>query len=765
MGYPVFATNNVNGVWQGINLNNGWDTVASTHSLFNSPEQEIKLADTVYGTPYMQRTKMKERVFSITITLLKEAYSDEYNEYLSQIKKFLYFEDGVRLFVWRRGVGWIYNDCNCEGIEQLDSVTYEAKFTAADPTFIAWGSGQNPTQGGSSGSLKQLLADAITSTKDSSLITGRSDSFDPALSKIDEDGKLRVRVGTGKVNTSILDAGSDESEAETQLVTVNLPYPGSTRTQPNINFQINTRGGRWRYHKIIAVQNRSPEPLTYYPVCIDLGNIASLVGNANYAPHIDPGSGKKYFVDGPAGVSTTVGYPIKDIRVESEGGARKTIWIRDKGGSLHDHTSVKVWTTIFTLSPGQTKNLRVLYGNYRAYLSDISPEQSSIRPMFNGYTSVNERWDFNDFMPQWNQPQTRAGQWASFSEGATTNIEQLRSYHPLMDNQTSEAVVPAAGGRATFYGPGSGAAGHQFASPVGIWKLEGTYKMSTNHKMPLYGRAIYRDGSVGRTFAKPELSESFELATRHTLSTGYSAGATSLVLAGGTDMSAMLNTDYIVVTHTDGTQSRYTLTNVNTGTRTLTLASGLLSAASAGGYVTFGRNFTFPTFIFPSTNPARNIIFFVRAEGGPNNMGDWYVGGIDYLQVYFQTTEYPLLTTWGSATEVDLFNVGQNGYQLRGRFGNSLTGEYLHINTITRNIMDKVVVDCQNRTCTYYPWTGGGYGPGENRFEAITFPTVGKYWISLKPTYGVDNDITFVNEPNSYFTELDVTIEYPVRYL
>ncbi len=690
-----------------LNLNNGIQYRGRSVDTFAGPEQEVILQDTTYGVPFDVRGKFKERVFSLWFEPVAQPYSALFYSLLNEAKKALY-SGLVRVYL-RRGFtadgddDLLYLTARCEQIVEAGRGQFEARMTAADPYFY------------------------------------KDDGF---LTYTQQMGFVGAPPGVGETD-------------QREYIPMPLEYSGTAPGEPNIIFQIGGRSGVYAYYRTIEITNNAPYALRNYPICIDLGDITASVGTKFHELGTNT-----------LGVDT---HSIRDIRVESEGGARKFIFIRDsgmRGGTWHQ--SVKVWTFLESLEPGQTKRLRVLYGNPQAPGADIYPELSTVKAMFNMYNSTNGWWQYTDFMPTWNLPQTRAFQWTPYIP-PRYNIAWIAHRHAHFDDLTGAANVNVAGARASLYGPAMGATGAQLQTPVGIAQVDYTYRISTNAKTPFMLRWQRRNLEwVDPTPTESTYHANGTSTMRAQLTANANAGDLIITLdrvVGNNPTVEYFDVNQgIVLNFSDGTTQRFTVSTVNSITKqiTMTTAVPVGKTALAGTYVQASTSGSVTkTFNAAAADFPQVIAFVLRGDHPEMTTGDWYFGGAETVEITFDTTEQPTVTAWGSATEVDL-----NGtkFQLRGRFGNPATGEYLHVNTITHNLRDRVIVDCVNRWCWYQKWDPvlEEYEALVDIFDALSFEAVRYYWIHLEPDAA--NMLEFQHSDDSNFRDTDLYVEFNQRF-
>jgi len=662
-----------------LNLNDRTNYFCKPHSANSSPEQSIELSETEYASPFVQRVSMNERVLSINFTIKAEPFTFSYYTKLNAVKKAL-GNGPIRLVLTRQGIGDLLIEAESEQlIEGGHPCDFEIHLLSADPVWTLLGTEEEES----------------------------------------------ITIGSSPV-----------SNPEIPFP----PYVGTAPTEPVVTFEVDGHSGVWRYYRDITITNRSTLPLSYYPVCIDLGDISAQVGT-------------KFFEVGGGNQR------IKDIRLESQGGAAKQFYQRDigeRGGTWH--TSVKLWTVIYSLQPDESKVLRVLYGN-----SLCSPlvENSTVKPMFNMYDSNNGEWIFADFLPAQNQSQERNMPWGPYTPNRM-NMDWIKYPHPHFDNPNAPYVVPCAGGKVQYFGRGRGFAGVGLNLPVPIASVDFDYQFSTNIKAPLVLRRLYPDGRYFDDWSIPDsvniLGKSVYAQLAANALTGYVNITLDMVTRGGDTFAV---NDRVAIKLDNGSTHRSLITAVNTGTKVITLQTAMPSNASIGNRAQqFQTGST--TVSFPTTDYPYGVVFGLRVDLPEYNLGDWYYGAANTATINFQSSKTPGVTAWGSATEVDLTVVG---YQLSGRFGNPIVGEYVGVHTILSTVGDKLVVDCKNRSAIYYHWNGSGYDEGVDRFEALYFDEeVRRYWVHVAPIDTLQS-IEFIADSQSNFSNITVTARYPIRYL
>lgn len=518
-----------------------------------------------------------------------------------------------------------------------------------------------------------------------------------------------------------------------------INYAATAVSEPSISITIGGHGGVYRYYRDIVVVNEADYPLIYYPICITLGDISALIGT------------KFHEFSG-------VDHRIRDIRVETLGGARKVCFVRDQGNA---HTNVKVWTILYSLQPGESKTLRVLYGNPNAPTNEVEVNgtgdlsNNAVRPMFNMYDSDNTMWEYVDFMPGPTTPQTRAAQWNAFVPGST-NITWIGYQHPHFDIGTT-GNVNCAGAKALYLAAASGFAGMQLHTPVPPSSISYTARVASNFKAPLVLRTQRPDGR----FADDYNTSSYNFTWMSYLEFDIGAGLTSCTVVSTTRAGCSVAVgDTMYIERDDGSSFRCTVTAVNPATQLINFTPAYTGvSASTNNRVQHEKVLTLGGSWALGDQPAR-IIFGMRSDS-TLNIGDWYYGAVDFCQITWESSKRPAVTTWASAGEVDLT---VTGFQVKGRFGNATINEFIGINTILPAIGDKLVVDCKARTCYYYHWNGTSFDTPVSRMEAMRFDAVRRYWVHVKPLGGTQV-IRFLADDQSLLINLTVNITVPIRYL
>lgn len=692
-----------------LQINDNVTYVSRAYSTFGGPTQDVVVTDTLYDAPFEVAAKLKERVFSLVVRILAEPYSAAYNTALNDLKRALY-SGPIRVVVERVGVGSgkQYLTCRVEDAEELEGGDFNIKLTAADPTFT---------------------------DLDGTVIFPDPIAF--------PDGA---------------DTGPGPNYAP-----INLPvYVGTAPALPIITFKVNGGGNVYQYYQTITITNpNATKTLQYYPICLDLGDIS-----ADVTAGIFQEVGTWYADQGlplPPGVNQRY---IKDIRVETLGGLRKQIFIRDSGDRGQTwHSDVKVWFVLYSLAPGETKTVRLLYGNPDANPDEVFPESSSVRPMFNMYTSAATAWAYSDFQPAWTEPQTRAMQWTPYQPGAE-NLTWLSYPHPIFSPPSGAGLagVPGAGGRTQAYRPCSGAAGLQLNTPVSITRLDYNYRYGTNGKAPLVLRSQRPDQRWTEDWVDAQ--------DKSCLLYAYQAAAAGDIVVYLRDNASPPNRtlsragatftvgDGVVLQLDDGSYHRTTVTAVNAAAFYIVLQDALPGTVSAGREVQQFVYVTGQVVNYPAGDQPQTVAFVLRGDHPELTSGQWFVAGADECTVTLNSAEVPSVVL---GPRVDILGSGQ--YQMRGRFGNTATSEYMRVNTVM-SLHDKLVVDCEARECWYYAWNGSGYNAPVRRFEALTFEAVRQYWIHLDPAL-TTNNLSFIAETGdggANFRNLRVQLTYRVRY-
>lgn len=668
-----------------LQINDMTNYICATKGLFGGPPKDILISDTLYNSPFPIREKLRERPFSINLRVMHEPFTSSYNIAITELYRALY-NGPIRVVVTRLGIGRVYLDCRLSpGVDGSDTgPDFVIKLVAVDPLY--------------------KLSPAPTP------ITGNT-GISPPYSAISIP-----------------------------------PYVGSAPAEPVITLEVTGLGQVFDYYKWIPITNPSSYSLHYYPVCIDLGDIRSLVGSQYH----ELGSG------GPVDSRT-----IKDIRLESPGGARKQVFVRDSGERAGGvwHLDVKVWTVIYSLAPGETKVLRLLHGNPVADFSEIYPENSSVRPMFSMYFSDNSRWEYLEFMPRWDSPQTRNLQWVA-QQQAANNIQPINYQHPGFDAATS-TNIPGAGARITAYAPTSGIAGLQLTAPVPIRRVDFRPVHGTNSKTPAVVRAIRPDGSWTDDWTSGAADKTALLYNRATAAIGTSIlypgdinGVPSITRGGAT----LTVGDAILIKLASGLIQRSTIQTINNIAHTITITNPLVDNVSAGATLQqFFYTIYFTPLEWAAGDYPRTIVFGLRGDHPELTSGDWFFGGADGAKIYLSDSEHVTVTVGSSV------NIHDNSkYQLSGRFGNTATSEFVRINTIVK-IFDKIEINCKEREVYFYEYVDGVYLPKVKLFECIQFEAVREHWIHIDPAL-TTNNITFIAGDKANFRNLAITVAYDVEY-
>ena len=740
-------------------VNDGIVYNADTADLFGGPEFELLIQETLYETPFLSRTQIKQRVFSIWwephgvspfseawYTAVRNMYKAMYNPVGGQTTS------PVRIYVDRPFPGGVtrqlYLEAQCEQIVPINKGRdgFTAKFTAPDPFFILSIAGR---VGG--GGLTDLPSE------------------DPDPSEPAVDGPVDIQAEVSKTMSYINLIESPDIENPNSYTPVPITYTGTAPTRPIITFKISSYGGVYQYYEDWTITNPSSRALRNYPVCLDLGNIAAQVGT-------------KWFECDDT-------QDLRDIRVETLSGLRKFIYVRDSGNHGGTwHQSVKVWVILNSLEPGETKTLRMLHGNPLADPTEIYPDQSAIKHQMNGYASDNNSWVFSDFAPVRDQPQTRSFQWSKYQPPGAPNLAPIdyldnRFLHPNLD------AVPCAGARVLATAPVAGSAGFKIYLPLAIDSIAYNAKYSTNAKCPLVMRWQHRDGRWEDGLAGGGYHADANSVWYTTVRAPWSYAGTSedrvvpVVAVAGTGSQGQFVVGQEVQIYNGYTGETYisTITGINVsspkGTPNIQVAAapaGTGPTWAATGAPVHAAKSESVTLTWPdgAVDAPQVVAFVLRGDAPQLNSGIWYYGGAEQVTFNFAAEE-ALVVTRGA--EVDLAVGSNHKFQLTGKFGNPNSGkrdpvtgiaqgEWVRINTITHNLKDMVVIDCTNHTCYYYAWDSNTnkYLPGENRYEALSFDAVDEQWIHVEPD--VDNKIQFLWDPNSYFHNNDLIVSFLTRY-
>jgi hypothetical protein len=492
-------------------------------------------------------------------------------------------------------------------------------------------------------------------------------------------------------------------------------YAGTAPAEPTLEIEVLNSSTYWQFQKSVTVVNNSGRVLQNYPICIELGDVTALIT-----------AGK-------------LRSDLGDIRLQSPGGAHKDIFVRDNGGT---QTDVKVWFVMFNMLPGETKTLKLLYGNAAA---TGEAEVTWVRPMFNMFTSTNAQWNYVDFAPIAGQPQSRCMQWNPHLD-ANVNLEHFQAEHPDFTASSDGLQVNAAGAEVVSYAPASGYAGLELNTPTGVSQVDYTYRTRTNGgKTPFVLRSRVDGGAwLDKWFNRDDTGQ--RTTTRSLLpvaSTVWFVWNRAGVSVGDT---VWINTNSGLESHTVSAVGD----NPTLGPFIQVSGGGITDEAPAGAEVTkypSGVAYGPQNVTWTGTTPT-TVMFGLKGERPDFNSGEWYYGGAEYVEVTLDSTKTPTVTL-GAETPIY--------HHVSGTLANSLTGESIQVQTVLNAIGDKLTLDCKNRTCEYTP-SGGSPEP---RFDAVILPdTVSRYWVHLEPS-DASQSITFTG-PNLY--NLRISITYPKRY-
>lgn len=740
--------------------------LADASALLDAPEQETILANTTYGNPWDVRSKPAERAFTIHVTVQPDITQGQYgavwHSRVLALKSALGL-GAVQIHVDRGGTV-MYVTARYEEMVFDGTSGYDIKFVAADPFFTA---------------------------------------------------------ATGY---TIVDASTGSTPNSTDIP---IGYAGSAPSMPVFTFEVGGNGRVWRYRKDFFIQNQAPTPLNFHPVCIDLGNIDALC---------DAGLMTLTTVNGEERPA--------DLRIETFGGARKPIYIRCVRNSASD-LQCKVWFTIWHMEPGETKYFRLLYGNSAA---TIETEEASIRPMFTMYGSGNSQWLYFDFCPSWNQNQSRTAQWVPHTPGRR-NLNRIASPNPAFgfvnNDPTTNALVPAAGGFVQYRGRAAGYCGLQLSSSIPIASVVHDVKMSSNFRAPFVLRSQRQDGAWIDSYVQGSTQD---VGQRVKLAPGavHNTGATTLNIdpaytSNLAALKASFDAGYsttIRIRLDSGAYVERTISSVTNSNPTyqIVITSGIPSSASTQNILFMFKNYSTRTETYNAGEEPVAIMCGLRVDRPDLDVAETVYAGAEQVTVNFVGTYTPLIrystsagvfnqTSFANGYTFDMNAVG-DGYQLNGRAYNFATGKGITVNTVMRNLNDKLELDCELRQCMYYKvkdttlsatasyptntisvvsaaafavgdqiyirlsnsrWhrtvvtniagttitirdsmpgpgasSGSDVGHWENRFEALYFEEVRDYWVRVEPSQS--NSLRFTAGGTS-FENISVKIHYYLRYM
>jgi hypothetical protein len=730
----------------------------SSGELMGGPEQDVLIADPTYSPPYDIRSKLQPRAFSIRVTINEggpdpatpgsaSRYGWLWHKRRHELLKALY-SGLIRIVVDRyhpvqKRLMAVYLEGRVESAPEVEPGTFEIHLIAADPIFTEVSAARNPA----SGDMEFEREEADPAWE----LSPGSPEPEDWMTHFDEDS-----IGTGT---------PDETDEDDSYSGTNVTYIGSAPSEPVVTFEVTGNGRVWRYHKDFAVTNVSDVSLLNHPICLDLGQVLGVGGLLTGKAQNDLG----------------------DLRVETFGGARKAIYIRRHDGSGNADPGgnyAKVWFVMNSLQPGETKYLRLLYGNPYA---EEEEETSSVKPMFSMYRSTNSAWYYFDFAPRYDQPQSRVAQWVPHMVGSQ-NITWLAHSHPDFGAPADPTLVAQGGAKATATGRASGYAGVELSCAVPIGSIQYDHRMRTNFKAPFVQRSRHQDGRWDDDYTDITAS-----GFRRRSASTYPAGTTNITVAGSPPLA-----DEGWASGLAGAVG-LTLTNTTTGEKTLWDNSGTLQISSfPGAYIMQlssaipagyrldagesvwqwpqGRGFGERTQSFTAGDEPRTVMLGMRADYPTLDIGEWFYAAAEYCVVNLLAsdvptvlwrktqTEDPFTGTFSEGFEFDLDDI-THGYQLIGRIQNDYDGTGLRVNYILAHLADRIVVDCKNRTAKYYEWDSvtGLYKEAQNVYSALYFEEVRDYWIQLAPGQPADS-LRFVHDAQSNWRNLRVTFRWPNRY-
>jgi hypothetical protein len=627
------------------------------HDLFGGADNEVILAESVISYPQQVRTRAKERVFSILVTIIEEPWSKEFNTALNNLKRVVYRtnpKEAIRISVYRDNLGYMYLEGYLDGLkETADSNDFLLKFTAPNPIF----------------------------------------TLDAAVSSI-----VVTQPGSG----SYIDASLSG-------------YLGTAVAEPTLTLEVVAGSSLWQYYRTVTFHNNSSNALTNYPVCLQLGNIASWV------------SGGKVRAD------------LGDIRLETTGGAPKPIYVRNPGGA---YTNVRVWWVVYNLAAGASVSLRLKYGNA---LATAETELDEGKPMIDMAQSDNTTWYYADMRPESRLPQNRSVQFVNHA-AIGNNIQAINYEHPAFSASVEAGTVNAAGALVPYTGPTSGYSGLELTFPIRLIQLDMQYRYRTaSSKTPFVLRSRR---SNNRWY--DDLVTTLNTGQRTTLSRAAITGTNAVYVYSNSYLSVGNTIDILL---DSGSYHAATISAIaNTGVDwRLTFGPVLPSNAAVGNEVTQYPSgaLTSYTHTWAANAYPTGIACCLRGDAPTQNSGDWYYGGAEWVQVYFVPAEQ-ISTVIGAEVAVI--------HDITGTLTNSYTGESLAVHCILTAIGDKLTINCEQRTCTYTPSGGSPI----NRMDSLTFnpAAIGRYWVHIEPTSSAQA-LTF-SGTNLY--NIRVTITYPTKY-
>jgi hypothetical protein len=498
----------------------------------------------------------------------------------------------------------------------------------------------------------------------------------------------------------------------------NLPatYNGTAPSEPVLTLQVMDTSTYWQYSRRVTATNNTDVALVNYPICISLGDVNPLI------------TAGKLRAD------------LGDIRLESWGGSRKNIYVRDASGGAR--TDVRVWFIMYQFLPREVKTLRLLYGNANA---TADAESAADKPMFEMSLSDNAAWRYDTFAMPEGHWRARIFQFGGHAAPAV-NLEPIWFIHPAF-TQPSVDEVNAAGARCVAYAPASGTKGMELTTPLLIQSVQYQYKTRTGG-----GKTPFVTKKKGPSGWETVFTERADTGQRTTISIAADAGNTTVWVRSTIGLSVGQNIQIQLDSGAYDTRTISVLGNNPTNGPFITFTGGgLSSSAAVGNEVSlYPLGYTHPqkTHTFTAPYPW-GVMFGLTGERPDFNSGDWYWGAAEWAVVTFLAAQVPTV-----ALDAEVAIV----HHVSGQMTNTLTGEVIGLNTVLEALGDRIVLDCAARTCLFFP---NGGGPAQDRFDAIVFPdTVNYYWVHLEPSTA-PQVVTFQG-PN--LGGLRVTIQNPVKH-
>lgn len=734
--------------------NNKWAYIAKgSGEVLGGPQQTVFVSEPRYSTPYETGSKLMPRLFTIRVTIngwaeqggtpdADSIYGWQWHKRRHDLLKALY--NGPIRVVFTRWhptlfqIFSVYLEGSVESSPETEPGVFELHIIAANPHFVETSETLHfppPPEGrDQDGQIESLQQQAVNQA-----------NSDPG--SIDPADWMTLH------NRHTFNTGDPSSTDLTDSYSPPLiSYIGSAPTEPTIIVDVAGLGSVWRYFREFSVTNPAPVALNSYPVCIDLGDVSAMVTagkiRADYA----------------------------DIRLETFAAVQKPIYVRP----YPDRTvgpSVKVWFVVHALQPGETKYLRLFYGRQQAV---ADPENFYIKPMFSMYDSTNASLQYRDFMPRYDQSQSRVLQWTSHLQN-NINVAPLTFSHPSFAPPSDPTLVAQAGAWATFYGQGAGYAGLELSLPIPISSLIHTYKTRTTYKAPFVQRSRGSSGRWVDNFADTSNTGNSEYT-----SAIANAGATTIQLVEPIHGGWLIG-DTFDVALDNGVSFGAVITNIRTGGGYSGTFFDFTPAIPAGRIIpggakvfqnTNGHNFGSRTQTFPTGDEPRSVALGFRVDRPDQVLGNWYFCGAEDATVNLVATQTPYIR-WRSGGVIGPFDqpsfvngfefdlqLDFSAYQLRGRIQNSADGTFLRVNYILKHRLDRLVIDCEHRTCTYYEWDATllQYNPPVNAYTALYFDEVRDFWLRLNPDQD-ENSLIFVHDAESNFRNLLVTMVWKNRYL